>query len=325
MDEQLRVSVIIPVYNVEKTLKRCLDSVMEQTYRNLEVLIIDDGSTDGSKFIYESYANKDRRFKIIKGENRGVAYVRNIGFDLAQGNALFFIDSDDYMDFRIISILAENMFETGADIVIADYVTTSDDCFKAEVKGTYQVFTKQQALGKLVDEEIPNYYWGRLYKKHVFNGVRCPEGHIFEDLYTMHSIFLNADRISVLSDKLYAYYLNDDSLCSKNSYTFKKSCDYYYAVKKRYIDLIKYDEFNPILLKQLVYRYLSLVRRFAIEHKDCNVADYKSLIAVRDDIKKIYLSCECKLMLNCKTKFKFKIAMEHIDQYIALRRMVSQK
>lgn len=324
MNDDLRVSIIIPVYNAEKTLKRCLDSIIEQTYKNLEIIIIDDGSTDGSRSIYEYYSNKDNRFKIIRGKNRGLSYVRNVGFNIAQGDGLFFIDSDDYVDSEIINILVGNMLETDADIVIAGYSAISNDLFKAEVTGKYQVLTKYQALKKLVDEKIPNYYWGRLYKRHVFNGIICPEGHIYEDIYTMHNVFLNAGKVSLLSDKLYAYYLNNNSLSSKTSYTFIKSCDYYYAVRKRYLDLIKYDEFSSIVLKQLVKRYLSVVRRYALEFGGGNIEKYRELIAIRNDMKNIYLNKKCKLDINFKVRLKLRIAIEHIDQYISLKRMVNR-
>ena len=130
MKEEKLISVIIPVYNVEKYLRRCIDSVINQTYKNLEIIIVDDGSTDNSSNICDEYTNKDSRVKVVHKENGGLSSARNVGIELAKGDLIAFVDSDDYIELEMYEKLKENMDKYDSDIAICQYYNS----FKYSIK-----------------------------------------------------------------------------------------------------------------------------------------------------------------------------------------------
>ncbi len=211
------ISVIIPVYNVKKYIERCLDSVTAQTYKDLEIIIIDDGSTDGSGEICDTYAQNDDRIRLIHQSNRGQSYARNAALDIAAGDYIAFVDSDDLVHPQMYEILMNIQEETSADMVIADKYTVSEveyDKFKFEnfsdeyinkvkktsYKGKEELFTQmdQRSL-QLISQ------WNRIYKKKVFHDVRFPVGKIHEEIFVVHKELWNCEKIIFADIKLYAY------------------------------------------------------------------------------------------------------------------------
>ena len=200
------VSVIIPVYNVASYLREALDSVIHQTYSNLEILIIDDGSTDGSGEICEEYRSDDR-VQVIHQENRGLSAARNRGLDLAAGEYIAFLDSDDAWRLDFI----EKMLETidKADIAVCRFeihqLRLDSTWKKIEPLAEKGFYEREEALRALADGTINVSVWNKLYRSELWKGIRFPEGRNFEDLDTVFQVFSLCRNICFLDQPLYLH------------------------------------------------------------------------------------------------------------------------
>lgn len=212
------ISIIIPVYNVAPFLGRCIESVQSQTYRNIDILLIDDGSTDCSGDICEEYAKKDLRIRVIHKENGGLSDARNIGIKSALGDYITFIDSDDYVCKIYIQRLAGILFENDADIVMCGYLQGTKKCFPKKIKISNKIFIfnsremLRQWHGKY--KQIETIACNKIYKKLLFeeNNIYFPQGYIFEDVYTTHLLIDKAKKIVITEEKLYYYYKRKGSI-----------------------------------------------------------------------------------------------------------------
>jgi len=202
------ISVIIPVYNAEKTLRRCVDSVLEQTCSDLEAVLVDDGSTDRSGSIVDEYARKDERVKAVHQENRGLSCARNSGLDRASGAYIAFADADDWLETDALgTALAALTAYPEADICafgrISDMPGKSDVLRPAE---TETVVGPKEALDGLLSAlTLSNTVWDKLYRAELFNGLRFPEGYCFEDIFVVPRLITKARRLVLLPDLLYHY------------------------------------------------------------------------------------------------------------------------
>ena len=210
-----KISVIIPVYQVESYLKKCIDTVIEQTYQNIEIILIDDGSKDNCPQICEEYAQKDTRIKVIHKENEGLSEARNVGIENATGEYLFFVDSDDWVDTDILGHLYKIMLDTKSDIVECQYEKAYQErTIAKQEKETVQVIEAKQALENLITESCGNHVvtWNKLYKKEIFSGIRFPKGKLHEDEFTTYKLLYQANCIAVTSLKLYYYRQRENSI-----------------------------------------------------------------------------------------------------------------
>ena len=206
------ISVIIPVFNVEPYLVKALESVIGQTYRNLEIIITDDGSTDGSGLICDDFARRDGRIKVIHQENRGLSNARNAGLDIMKGEAVAFLDPDDSYHPDYIKAMAEAMDRTGADIAVCRYTVSCEDGKKHIVKDTVfppaesRLYGREDALRALAAGTVNVSVWNKLYRSSLWDGIRFPDGHNYEDIYTTHRVFDICRSVFVL-DRILYYYL----------------------------------------------------------------------------------------------------------------------
>ena len=186
------VSVVVPVFNTEKWLPDCLNSLARQTHPRFEVILVDDGSTDGSGKICDDFAVSDWRTRVIHEENRGLSAARNAGALAATGEYLLFLDSDDYIDADTVEKLALAASEGDADIVATGFVYTYSDREEsvASPYGKDIRFGNHDALEELVSGRIPNFAWGKLIKTGLVRKHPFPEGKLFEDHYWTHLIFV---------------------------------------------------------------------------------------------------------------------------------------
>lgn len=227
------ISVIVPVYNIEKYLPRCLQSISEQTYTNLEIIVIDDGSTDSSGKIADEFAKKDDRFVVIHKENGGVGSARNVGIANVHGEFIGFVDGDDYINSEMYRVLYENIKKSEYDISGCYYRGASDDIIRDTKE--FVDYDNQQTI-ELNNYELFNHYyngkeiekknniyttsflalWNKLYKKEVFNGIVFPENvYTGEDLYVYFDILKNTSK-SIFTDlRLYYYYRRKNSLTNQ--------------------------------------------------------------------------------------------------------------
>ncbi|WP_455581611.1 glycosyltransferase family 2 protein [Dysosmobacter sp.] len=220
----LRISVIVPVYNTEKYLRRCIDSILNQTYEALEVILVDDGSTDGSGAVCDEYAEKDARVRVIHQKNGGISAARNAGIDAASGQYIAFIDSDDYLFPTMYGKLFESLQKTKADIAVCQW--------QYEMADGRQVVEKEKIdaslYGKKSAADFAAYLyrsgsyengvvvstWNKLYRCEVFQNLRF-QGRLYEDDEISGIIFSHPYSVVVLEEQLYIYCQNPDSLTNK--------------------------------------------------------------------------------------------------------------
>lgn len=214
----MKVSIIVPVYNTEQYLQQCLDSIRKQSYENIEVILIDDGATDRSGEICDSYAREDARFIVIHNTNHGVSYSRNCGLKRATGEYISFIDSDDAVDEQYISRLMEAIEKYAADVSCCSMTCCYDDGRREAVHlwDTDQVFLKRKILNYAAGKEknFVGYVWGKLYKRSVIldNGIFFDEEvHICEDSLFAYQVLSRAAMAVVIPDCLYDYRIRQNS------------------------------------------------------------------------------------------------------------------
>ena len=213
MDEL--VSIIVPVFNVETYLASCIESIIVQTYRNLEIILIDDGSTDSSGAICDSYSQHDNRIRVIHNENRGQGNARNIGIDMAKGKYIAFVDSDDFIQNDMITKLYATMHEANVDICVCGICAVAEKSKSyniLECDSDYRIYTKNEAIPMLLDDiGLTCSVWNKLFKREVIGDYRLEEGKIYEDLVPMYNWFNNADSIAYIPEALYNYRFRKDS------------------------------------------------------------------------------------------------------------------
>ncbi len=206
------ISIIIPVYNVAPYLAEALDSAIFQTYKELDIIIIDDGSTDGSGIICDEYAKRDARIRVVHQENRGLSAARNTGLDMMTGDAVVFLDSDDAYHPDYVSTMVEAMNREDADIVICRFTihkTTGkmvlgnqNKSYPAAKKGIYD---RNNALRILVDGTINPGVWNKLYRRKLWEKEHFPIGHVYENVDTTYRVFDLCETAFVLDKSLYMY------------------------------------------------------------------------------------------------------------------------
>lgn len=212
--ESLLVSMIIPVYNVAPYLRRCLDSVLRQTYTNLEILLIDDGSSDGSGAICDEYAGKDARVCVVHKENGGLSDARNSGLKQAAGEYVSFIDSDDYVADQYVELLLGKLQQYQADVSICGYLEFNGmEALKADENAAEMVFDRKTALENLLYQK---YYttsaWGRLYRRELWKDIWFPKGKLYEDLAVIYRVFAKSSKAVYLERRLYYYFQRPGSI-----------------------------------------------------------------------------------------------------------------
>ena len=221
-DSKPLVSVIVPIYNISSYVDRCVESILAQTYRELEVLLIDDGSTDESGTICDAWSQRDRRIRVIHKSNGGLSSARNAGIDAALGEYILFVDGDDYIDPPMISSLLCRAQETNSDMVITGFswvdelgviikseqypssIMTPREFWRAMYP--YSSFPKGVQIGFFVVA------WNKLYKRSVFSVERYDEGKLHEDEFILHRVVSNCSRIAVLEGHFYNYVQRSGSI-----------------------------------------------------------------------------------------------------------------
>lgn len=246
------ISVIVPVYNVENYIRRCVESVLSQSYSDWELLLIDDGSTDLSGNICGEYAAKDSRIICIHKENGGQSSARNVGLKEAKGNYIAFLDSDDWLSESFLQVCLNEMLDNDADIVTANYYMFFDNnnCKPVfNVNKKHEVCNNPQAMKRLLDNNgTSSSVCARLYKSEIIKDIRFQEGMLFEDAAISYRIFLNADKVVFLSEPLMFYFQREGSTMSRRDKKIRldeirAAHERYVAVRKLYDDEISTSAF----------------------------------------------------------------------------------
>lgn len=247
------ISIIIPVWNVDQYLRKCLDSVLAQTYKNIEVILIDDESPDLCPLICDEYAEKDPRVKVVHQKNGGVCNARNTAMKIAKGEYLGFVDPDDWIREDMFEYLANGMEKYDADIVCCQYYrVTPGKEIVSRCDGETHIYDKDEAIEELVNRFIiRNIFWNKLFRREVFRNIEFPEGRIYEGTAMLYRLIDQSNKVVVLGDPKYYYYNNSSSYVNQD--TLKHSMDYVVTHIDRYRELApRYPELEEKLLKDLI-------------------------------------------------------------------------
>lgn len=282
MNNHPLISIIIPCYNAEKTLEKCLTSVIHQSYDNLEIILIDDGSTDNSAKIYQDFQLKDERIKIFVQDNSGVSKARNNGVKAATGEYVCFVDSDDWVEPDYCSELFRLLNEENADISIieASYEDENGTVVFHKSISEEKVFDGKRALSLLLEDNvIQSHPWGKLYKVSFFKNVDFPENlKCFEDYSTLFKVFDKALKVVKSNKKLYHYIQHDDSL--SHSLSPETAYNFYLAI----MDVFQFWQSrtelseNGKVIKDFIRKLLMVIKRIIRNTTDEEMLAEKEII-----------------------------------------------
>lgn len=248
------VSVIIPIYKAEQYLDHCISSVVNQTYSNLEIILVDDGSPDHCPLLCDVWAAKDNRIRVIHQENAGLSAARNAGLDIASGKFVFLLDSDDYIASFAIERLLISINENNADIAICDFSQGDeiDYLFENDFHTAPEIISNSTALLRIYANDKKALQYGaacfKLYRQELFKEISFPVGKLFEDIYTTHKLIFRAHKIVVVDIPLYYYYQHPSSIMN-SAFNIKK-LDYLQALVER-VDF--FNTYNLAELSQIAY------------------------------------------------------------------------
>jgi len=288
------VSVIVPIYKVEQYLPQCIDSIIGQTYRDLEIILVDDGSPDACGRISDEYAKKDKRVKVYHKENGGLSDARNYGIRMATGEYLGFVDSDDWIEPDMFETLVSTAEKNIADIVSCGFfregpentVVNSNDDMK---------FTNSANLVKaLLRDDISVFVWNKLYRKSRFPQSAFSKGHVYEDIVIMHKVLLMATCGVNISKPLYHYRTNRSGSINQ-SRSMENLIDYWLAHKSRYDYFLADRQFNKdkeIIDKLRFWCALAIARtwRWCYSNTQKEIIKYSSFLEEMQSFAKNNLS-----------------------------------
>ena len=275
--EKALISIIIPVYKVEKYLEKCIQSVINQTYENLQIILVDDGSPDNCGKICDEYAKKDHRIEVIHKSNGGLSDARNKGLEIAKGEYIGFVDSDDYIEADMYEVLYNLLKQYNADVSICNFYTVSQG--KIAIKNAdngINEYNRIEILKEILsDRNIQSYAWNKLYKKELFDEIKYPIGKKYEDIGTTFYLLEKCNKVVVTGKSEYYYINRQDSIV--NNVTESTITDYIELIMQRY----DYIEENIRELSSYNKDYLKRILKTAEK-------DIKSLNEVGDYTKKKY-------------------------------------
>ena len=260
----MKVSIIIPIYNAENHLHKCIGSVVSQTYGDLEIILINDGSTDGSESICRSYEEKDTRIKLISQKNAGVSAARNAGLDACTGELITFVDSDDHVSEDYVEYLTDLMGRYDSDIVCSGQNEDPDLLDEPVVIEGPEACLKEY----LTSNRIYAAVWGKLYKKHMFDGIRFPSGKRFEDNYVLFRLLDKCNSLTIGQLMKYSYVRNAGSFVNETFSPAQLDIVHAMTAQREFIS-----KKHPSLLPEANARLIYAVNRCLTKMADSNHKD----------------------------------------------------
>lgn len=254
--------MIVPIYNVEKYLDRCVKSILSQTYYDIQVILVDDGSDDSSGTICDYYAILDERVLVIHKKNEGVSSARNTGLNVAIGEYIGFVDPDDYIDSDMFSSLYNRSLTTGADIVVCGFRSFGNSKKNFSLKLENKILTIDDGMRFLLNnEEMPAYLWNKIFRKNLFEEVSFPIHYRYEDVRVMHKLFLRANKIATVDSMPYYYQLRENSITGSTQLLNSKELIESYVERAKDLKNTNYYSLANVSL-------LILIRRIVMELYD---------------------------------------------------------
>ncbi len=258
METNVIVSIIVPIYNVEQYLPQCIESIINQTYQNIEIILVDDGSPDNCGIICDDYAKKDKRIIVYHIKHTGLSGARNYGIERANGEYLGFVDSDDWIEPDMYEVLLNTAKDYRADIVNCGFYRELTD----QAIVDYGVFKKYDnsitSAKAVVHDEISIVVWNKLFHKSCFSGINFPNGHVFEEIFTVYKLFLQSVITISISKPLYHYRAQRQGAITQTR-SMDNLIDYWRAHISRYNFFLADNRFNTDLeLIGKLYHYCAI-------------------------------------------------------------------
>ena len=261
------ISVIVPVYNMEKYLNKCVNSILEQTYKNLEIILVDDGSKDSSGAMLDDLEKKDARIKVIHKPNGGQSDARNVGIDIMTGRYLTFVDSDDHIEKDYVERLYNALKKNDADMSVGSIRLVFEDD-EAEVKEELSgengevTLTRYEAVKRALKMGVNQGPWGKLYKSELFSSLRFSKGKIYEDLAVLYRLLISCDKVTFFNHRIYNYLIRSGSTIHKEFN--EKQLDEIEAVDEEmdYTESV-YPELRNLTSARRIYSYLSVLKKMS--------------------------------------------------------------
>lgn len=305
------ISVIVPAYNVENYIEKCIKSILSQTYKNIELLIINDGSTDKTETICKKYAKEDQRLKLISSSNKGVSAARNIGLNEAKGEYIFFVDSDDWIEPETLMEMKLRLEMTDCDCIMCSYCQVNEyekdikNNVKREINKLKRIYTQKEIINAVCYMESPyrkidmSVIWGILYKKSTINKVRFNENiSIGEDFEFKYKVLLNVHSVICIESQYYNYLIRPQS-AMRGIFDIKKYKSFIELEKFFYSSLVT-SEFKEAVRSRITNIAIVILLMIPIDEK---------FQIYRNKIKRFIKQNRKKVLKNSRTRNKVKGAL----------------
>jgi glycosyltransferase involved in cell wall biosynthesis len=324
MNDKKKVSVVVPIYKVERYLHRCIDSILNQTYTNLEIILVNDGSPDRCGELAEMYSQQDDRIKVIHKENGGLSDARNYGMKEVTGEFTVFVDSDDWLENNMIENMLNSLLKYKADVVQSAFYYAYDDKLLLDRVYHSQIDTpvlldNKSLMHELVkNEKVKNFAWGKLYKTSVIRDILFKKGVLFEDVFWAHKVMHRVNTYLILKQPYYYYYQRNDSIVSTYS---NRNLDIIKGLKERH-QFIKdhYKELTNESLKVLLKTCLIHYNLLLLNKKDSNGIHRKE---IQNYVKNHY--SELKKAIGKDRQLKIQLTFFGIHPYLNMGFLLVKK
>lgn len=329
---QKKISVIVPIYNVQEYLERSVESIIGQTYENLEIILVDDGATDNCPELCEQLAQRDPRIKVVHKINGGLSDARNAGLDVATGEYIGFVDSDDYIESDMYQLLVENLEKYDADISCCRYTWVWDDGQQEKVgdSGEIYIYEGQEALKEYIYGKVMDpFAWNKLYKTELINGerpVRFIKGILGEDNPFITELFKKEYKVVVAGESKYNYLQQRKGAITNSGVSQRKIDSVYWWDTLRRECAEKYPELEKYALRRQVLFYIGLYNMVCAD--ECHKKEAKNVQGfVNEHVKEIWKSDVCEktvkisALLLAKAPIVYQCAMRMYKKVVGRARL----
>ncbi|MBY3623492.1 glycosyltransferase [Acinetobacter sp. CUI P1] len=303
------ISIIVPIYKVQDYLAKCINSILSQSFEDFELILVNDGSPDNCAEICNHYSKIDSRIVVLNKQNGGLSDARNFGINIAKGNYIGFIDSDDWIEPDMYEVLHRLILKYNADIAVCGhYEVENKKIINNEgFSNALNHYNSSQAVAKLLDDDdnvIHHFAWDKLYKRDLFKKVRYPVGKYYEDIFTTHKLLINSSKVVSINSPKYYYLKRNDSITGlmNTEKLYDKFCASLELYKNIKVSNYEYAKLNDIALDKVVKDGIALIN-FQLrlkEESDCN--DYYK------NVKLFFKKNITRILLNKSMKKEMKIA-----------------
>lgn len=312
MNAQELISVIVPVYNVENFLPRCIESILAQTFSNFELILVDDGSPDNCPQLCDRYAEHDKRIRVIHKANGGLSDARNAGLEIARGELIAFVDSDDVVAAQYLEFLYRAIKQNNCDIAVCSYEKFKETVpLNCDSYNNGQIYSGIEMLWRIYSKNHTEYVestvsWNKLYKRELFESIRFPNGKIHEDEATTYKLYYKAKKVVVIPCKLYFYYQNTEGIM-KRKFNVSR-LDYLEALYDRYCF---YDTREMSELASYTARLLYI---FTVDYASLGKNQVEDYVAFRRWLINLYKDYRAVLLKqHFNSREKMRILLSYIN------------